>query len=67
MNSLAGAPETEGPEGAARQRTVGARGPHDQLLSAYSDFESQRVRKMFLAFSSKPEIFGDTTSLDTYQ
>ena len=37
------------------------------LSTAYSDLDSQRVRKMFLAFETKPEIFGDTTSLDTYQ
>src|SRR5690606_36778087 len=33
--------------------------------AGYSDFESQRVRWMSLALSSKPEMAGDTTFLDT--
>lgn len=66
MNSLAGAPETERPGALHSKEPWGPEAPTISF-SAYSDFESQRVRKMFLAFSSKPEIFGDTTSLDTYQ
>lgn len=67
MNSLAGAPGKGAGAHHGQKHRGGLLAPTIRFLSAYSDFESQRVRKMFFGFSSKPEILGDTTSLDTYQ
>ncbi len=50
----------------------GERRGHAQRAAApqsvgYSDLLNQRTRLMSLALSTKPEILGETTFLDTYQ